>query len=71
MSLVGDAEICRRFPAVEAEAFGDEASGVVADREGGQVVGQPYGPVEGADAFGGFGGVLGDVSRYRGFGEVA
>ena len=45
----------------EAEAFGDEAAGVLADGKVGQLVGGGDAVVEGAGAFGGFGGVLGDV----------
>jgi hypothetical protein len=45
----------------EAEAFDDEAAGVVADGKVSQLVGGGDAAVEGAGAFGGFGGVLGDV----------
>jgi hypothetical protein len=45
----------------EAEAFGDEAAGVVPDGKVNQLVGGGDAAVEGAGAFGGFGGVLGDV----------
>ncbi|MDN3355884.1 GntR family transcriptional regulator [Actinomadura sp. DC4] len=49
---------------VVVSAFGDESACVVTYREPIGVVCGAYRPVEGADAFGGFGGVLGDVAGH-------
>ena len=54
----------------EAEAFGDEAAGVVADGKVGEPVGDGDAAVEGAGAFGGLGGVLGDVGGDLAVGQV-
>ena len=47
------------------------AAGVIADRQVGEPVGRGDAAVEGAGAFGGFGGVLGHVARDLGVGHVA
>jgi len=47
----------------EANAFGDVAAGVLADGQLGEPVGRHDAAVEGAGAFGGFGGVLGVMAN--------
>ena len=54
----------------EPQAFGDETAGVVADGQFGEPVGRGEAAVEGAGAFGGLGGVLGDVARDLGIGQL-
>jgi hypothetical protein len=55
----------------EAEAFGDEAAGVVPDGKVSQPVGGGDAAVEGAGAFGGFGRVLGDVGGDLAVGQLS
>jgi hypothetical protein len=55
----------------EAEAFGDEAAGVVPDGKVGQLVGGGDAAVGGAGAFGGFGGVLGDLGGDSAIGQFS
>lgn len=50
----GQAEVVEFGQLAEAEAFADEAAGVVANREVGEPVGVGDAAVEGAGAFGGF-----------------
>ena len=54
----------------QAQAFGDVAAGVVANGQQSELVGWGDAAVEGAGAFGGLGGVLGDVRGDLGVGEV-
>ena len=53
----------------QAQAFGDVPAGVVADGQLGELVGRGDAAVEGAGAFGGLGGVLGDVGGDLAIGE--
>ena len=62
MSPLGEPEIGQLLQDTKAEALGDEASGVVTDGQSGQIVEEVDAPVQGADTFGGLGGVLGDVA---------
>ena len=62
----GQAELFELGEFAEAQAFGDQAAGVLADREVGEAGGRVDALVEGAGAFGGFGGVFGHVG-----GEIA
>ena len=57
----GQAQVLESGKLGQAEAFGDVAAGVVADGQVGELVGRGDAVVEGAGAFGGLGGVLGDV----------
>ena len=54
----------------EAEAFGDEAAGVLADREVGEPVGRCDPVIDSPGAFGGLGRVLGDVRGDLAVGHV-
>ena len=54
----------------EAQACADEAAGVLADGQLGELIGRGNAMVEGAGAFGGLGGVLGHVGGHPGVGEV-
>jgi hypothetical protein len=54
----------------ETEALGDEAAGMLADRQVGQLFGRAEAAVEGAGAFRGLGGVLGDVRCDPGVGQL-
>ncbi len=67
----GEAEVFELGELAEAEAFGDEPAGVVGDGQRGELVGGGDAAVEGAGAFGGLGGVLGDVAGDGGVGELA
>src|SRR5262249_62176509 len=53
----------------KAEAFGDEAAGVRTDRQRVELVGRGDAAVQGAGAFCGLGGVLGDVRGDLGIGQ--
>jgi hypothetical protein len=57
----GQAQVCEFGPLAEADAFGDVTPGVIADGQVRKPVGWSDAPVEGACAFGGFGGVFGNV----------
>ena len=65
----GQAQVFESGEFAEAQACGDEAAGVLADGQLGQPVGGGDAAVEGAGAFGGLGGVLGDVGGDPGIGE--
>src|SRR5262249_15739941 len=54
------AQVFQSGKRTEAEAFGDEAAGVRTDRQRVELVGRGDAAVQGAGAFGGLGGVLGD-----------
>ena len=54
-------QTCQARELAEAEAFADEAAGVLADGKVVELVCRGDAAVEGAGAFGGFGGVLSDV----------
>ena len=66
----GQPQVVELGELAEAEACGDVAAGVVADGQVGQLVGRGDAAVEGAGAFGGLGGVLGDVAGDLGVGQV-
>jgi hypothetical protein len=57
----GQAQAAESGKLAQADALGDEASGMLADREVVELVGGCDAAVESAGAFGGLGGVLGHV----------
>ncbi|GAA0244725.1 hypothetical protein GCM10009527_046820 [Actinomadura nitritigenes] len=64
VSPLDEPEVCELVEGTQGQAFADESLGVRSERQVGPVVSGVKAPVQGADAFGGFGGVLGDVARY-------
>jgi hypothetical protein len=57
--------------AAELDTGGDEAPGVIGDGQRVEAVGGGYAAVEGSGAFGGLGGVLGEVGGDLGVGQLA
>jgi hypothetical protein len=71
MRPCGQPQVLELGKLAEAEAYGDVAAGVVTDGQVGEPVGGGQTAVEGAGAFGGLGGVLGQVRGDLGVGHVA
>jgi hypothetical protein len=65
----GEPKVVEFGELTQVQALGDQAAGVAGDEQGGEAVGGGDAPVEGAGAFGGLGGVLGDVPGDPGIGE--
>src|SRR5207245_1523946 len=67
----GEPELCELLHGTQAEAFGDEPPGMPGHRKRVDALGGSDAPVEGADAFGSLGCVLGDVAGYGLVGQLS